>query len=865
MDYIRNELLCGYTVTTKMKKIWAAQLDLLKVFKEFCEKHELRYYLWSGTLLGAVRHHGFIPWDDDVDVAMPRADYEVFKCLAMKELKEPYALHTNENDPGMFRGGLCRLRNSNTTGVEYSDIERICNWGIWIDVLALDYVYDDEAKRYEQFRRIMIWKRICMIQTYGEDIEEFRVLSKWKKRAYRMIIKWQGREKLLKRYDQACSVCPREEGYYLRPFTNTFQDKNCQVFYRSDFDETVLLPFEHMELEAPAGYDRFLSMMKAKYMEYPPEQLRKPHHQGLFDADTPYRFYQRRLAETFHGADGKIIVVFGAGNMFEDYMRRYGERYRPAYIIDNGREKWGRSIYGIMVCGPEKLLEVPREKLRVIICNIYYREIAKQLEEMGIDNYCLHIENRYWLNDILFPARLEKQVGITDTKGRQVQIPIKAEVGLKLNAETGMVEDSDDTWMATYHLYYAFPGSYLSLNNSQYRYAVATYDKQVNGSYIYTYCYQKEENWTTYNHDFYEGKLGAGSYFFEDERYFRVCLKRADGLSIVKEPEADLEDIVTFIRGEEVAPERPWFDEEIRGTATQVLKKKRIAKKTISIAILADTHYVVGGTWEDTMYNLQAVHEQAGFEAIIHLGDITDGMMPKRITEEYVNIVVSGLKKMDVPVYLVQGNHDSNYFSNNPEVMSNKEQFELYHSCSPQDVVREERNVWYYVDRGELKLRMLFLSSFDHKESVRYGFPGEELEWVRRTLRDTPKDYKVLVFAHVPPLPEIHFWSDEIRNGEELIEILEEHNKKCNPRIIAYVHGHNHADQVYTERNFPIISLGCNKCEYFVDKKPVGAVTYERMLGTVTQDLWDVMIVNTEEEKIDFVRFGAGEDRCVSV
>ena len=102
-----TEGLCGYAVPAKTRRLWAVQLDLLQVFKEFCNAHQLRYYLWSGTLLGAVRHQGFIPWDDDVDVVMPRRDYETFKQLAVSELSAPYTLHTNENDSGIFRGSMC--------------------------------------------------------------------------------------------------------------------------------------------------------------------------------------------------------------------------------------------------------------------------------------------------------------------------------------------------------------------------------------------------------------------------------------------------------------------------------------------------------------------------------------------------------------------------------------------------------------------------------------------------------------------------------------------------------------------------------------------------------------------------------------
>lgn len=490
-----TEGLCGYAVPAKTRRLWAVQLDLLQVFKEFCNAHQLRYYLWSGTLLGAVRHQGFIPWDDDVDVVMPRRDYETFKQLAVSELSAPYTLHTNENDSGIFRGSMCRLRNSNTTGAEYWEINGSNNWGIWIDILALDYVFENEEKRKNQLRKIAIYKRLCLIQTFGEGRPEFQTLSRLKKYAYRMIIKREGREKLLRSYEEACAACPEEEGYYVRPFTAAFNADDYQVYYRSDFNETAQLLFEGCKFDVPAGYDRLLGMMMGKYMEYPSEELRMPRHTGIFDPETPYQIYHQRLAETFNGAEGKTIVIFGAGNMFEDYMRRFGARFRPAYIVDNGREKWGKSFHGIMVCGPEKLLEIPRDKLRIIICNIYYREIALQLEEMGFDEYYLHIENVYWLNDILFPARLKKKAK-PEKKGLVLQ-ELKADiggVGLKLSPDTGMIESGDDTWMATYRIYHAQAGSYLKLNDDAYRYGVATYNAEVNGTYIYTYCYQKEEN-----------------------------------------------------------------------------------------------------------------------------------------------------------------------------------------------------------------------------------------------------------------------------------------------------------------------------------------------------------------------------------
>ena len=80
MECVQGEVRDGYYVQPMMKRIWAVQLDMLKEIDRICRRHHVNYYGWFGTLLGAVRHHGFIPWDDDLDLAMLREDYERF-CL----------------------------------------------------------------------------------------------------------------------------------------------------------------------------------------------------------------------------------------------------------------------------------------------------------------------------------------------------------------------------------------------------------------------------------------------------------------------------------------------------------------------------------------------------------------------------------------------------------------------------------------------------------------------------------------------------------------------------------------------------------------------------------------------------------------
>ena len=134
-------------VDNAKKKVWAILLDLLCEFDRVCKENNIQYFLDSGTLLGAVRHGGFIPWDDDVDVVMLRNDYKRLCEIAQSKFAPPYFFQTNSTDPGSARGHA-QLRNSETTGILRDEIQDgrplySFNQGLFVDVFALDAVPDD--------------------------------------------------------------------------------------------------------------------------------------------------------------------------------------------------------------------------------------------------------------------------------------------------------------------------------------------------------------------------------------------------------------------------------------------------------------------------------------------------------------------------------------------------------------------------------------------------------------------------------------------------------------------------------------------------------------------------------------------------
>lgn len=421
----------------------------------------------------------------------------------------------------------------------------------------------------------------------------------------------------------------------------------------------------------------------------------------------------------------------------------------------------------------------------------------------------------------------------------------------KVDEKTGYIERSEEYFCATEHFYFAKRGSLLRWKSKEYCYQIFRYSLETEEHLIYTYCYQREENWATYAPDISCLKWEIEDAVFQEDCYFRLVIKRCDGGLITALP--NIEEVFQFCGAKQESYIWPlYFQEEAILTSNTVKKWRKWGD--LSLILLTDTHYVNNGTWVDSAYNIARVAEKIKLDAVVHLGDITDGMISQDILKEYAGNVIEDLKKTGKPVYLCLGNHDSNYFYNNPEAMTEEEMSSYYLG---------RKKPYYYVDYERQKLRILYLHSFDYKEKVRYGFSKEEVDWVRDVLANMKKGWDVMIFSHVPPLPIVHFWSDEIRNGEELIQVLEEFHARKDHKVLAYIHGHNHAEQIYTKRAFPIIAIGCNKVEDFKDKKPEGAVTCDRKIGTVSQDLWDVLIISRKKNQLRFVRFGAGDDRIV--
>jgi hypothetical protein len=292
-----------------------------------------------------------------------------------------------------------------------------------------------------------------------------------------------------------------------------------------------------------------------------------------------------------------------------------------------------------------------------------------------------------------------------------------------------------------------------------------------------------------------------------------------------------------------------WIGGEVERVANQLEELKQDGE--LALLLLTDTHYNVNGTWEDTIECLRRLQSELGFDGIVHLGDFTDGMVSAAKTKKYVGQVFEDLKRLDVPLYPCLGNHDCNYFRNNPERLSLREQCDLYLGG---------HEAHYRVDFVEYKLRLIFLDSFDPDAQLRYGYSRECMDFLDNALANLESGHMAIIFSHLAPLAKLQYWVASIRGEAGMMSVL----RKNSAKILAYINGHNHADLLCNEERFPIISIANAKCEAYLERKPEGFITPERKLGTRIQECFDIMLINSGIRKIRFIRFGAGRDKMVN-
>lgn len=290
--FLEEEIRCGHTVTTENKKLWAVELDLLAEFDRVCKKHGLTYFADGGTLLGAVRHQGFIPWDDDVDVIMYREEYEKLARIAGQEFQYPYFFQSPHTDPGLVTGGS-KLRNSKTTLISDFDHKRpFQNKGIFIDIFILDNLPDSEFQLKIYKRRLQCYWRVLRYASYYDGYfktdRNNSLRTRLVGKAALALKRIFGIERLSDGYTRTCS---RYRDKNTKQIGDLESSRGKFSFRKELYNprDIIFSPFEHMQIPVSTHYDEILSILYGDYMVM--KKVAGVHRALAYDAEIPYEEY----------------------------------------------------------------------------------------------------------------------------------------------------------------------------------------------------------------------------------------------------------------------------------------------------------------------------------------------------------------------------------------------------------------------------------------------------------------------------------------------------------------------------------------------------------------------------------------------
>lgn len=339
-DFFKNEIKWDYPVGELRKRAWAAQLEVLQTIIDLCERHQLTWYVYWGTLLGTVRHKGFIPWDDDIDIALKRDDYIKLLEIAEDELPQGYRVLNAYTEP-RWENYFSRIINRQIVDLSASGMKESHGFPFraGIDVFPLYYIPRDKAQAELQKQLLEMASQLLGIVEYQaehekqEDPQELQEITENVRGGIALLEQRTGFKvdeskpcynQLLILYDQICRFYREEESRGVTAFL---------IYMRNGYEvepellkESVNLPFENIMVKAPKGYD---DILRKTFRNYMIPVRGGSTHEGVFFRDD-MEVLEKHIHKLAHEDLRADPALEGRR---EQEIRKWGEKIRDRKII----------------------------------------------------------------------------------------------------------------------------------------------------------------------------------------------------------------------------------------------------------------------------------------------------------------------------------------------------------------------------------------------------------------------------------------------------------------------------------------------------------------------------------------------------
>lgn len=366
--------------------------------------------------------------------------------------------------------------------------------------------------------------------------------------------------------------------------------------------------------------------------------------------------------------------------------------------------------------------------------------------------------------------------------------------------------------------------------------------------------------------------------------YIRVIFRKADYANISSEEAYEIASEFVIVRAlpdyvfdaTEKIPS--YFQEEVERVREKL--ENYCTEKALVYAVVTDSHVgksednVSQALWNSTVRNIDAVNKAYPLDSLIHLGDIVNGSLPKEDTLNIIRSIRNNMTDIISPNFMLVGNHDLNTFYNDmSEPITEAEMYSVWMRYAEKEITkRPSAKPYWYKDYEQFGIRVIYLSASMGDGThgglaENWGYPIEEVNWFTEEALDTDK--QILMFSHMPMSQGYIFGDASLPHNGNLMKQAVDAFKTNGGTVIGLINGHTHWDYKHDNGRFCEVSLGAEVItDNTVDKTgseiasyvPDTAVMYGRVVGTVTQDLWSILVVRPESKTCKIIRFGAGND-----